>query len=57
MYTQEVPRTSDRAPSRTFYLWLCDWRAAAQRHGVDLLRAAGNVNARLNHELNAEQEV
>lgn len=38
---QDIPRTSDRAPSRTFYTWRVDWAASCERLAAELYRAAG----------------
>jgi hypothetical protein len=46
-----VPRTADRAPSRTFYTFRCNIGSALGRLAADLYRAAGNLHARLAHEL------
>lgn len=43
---QDVPRTTDHAPSRTFYTWRVNVDAAIRRVASDLYRAAGNVHAR-----------
>ncbi|GAB4814781.1 hypothetical protein N2152v2_001827 [Parachlorella kessleri] len=54
---QDVPRTADHAPSRTFYTFHTDLDLAAARLSQDLYRAAGNVHARLAHELGQHREV
>ncbi|KAL6782382.1 RPC3 [Auxenochlorella protothecoides x Auxenochlorella symbiontica] len=54
---QDVPRTADRAPSRTFYLWRADVRAACAAFTIELFLAAGNLHARLAHELSQRAEL
>ncbi len=54
---QDVPRTSDRAPSRTFYTWRADADATIARLTSDLYRAAGNLHARLSHEAKKQSEL
>ena len=53
---QEVARTSDHAPSRTFYLWRVDLLRVVEQVGRDLYRATSNLRARLMHELSQEKE-
>ena len=53
---QEVARTSDHAPSRTFYLWRVDLLRVVEQVGRELYRATSNLRARLIHELVAERE-
>lgn len=43
---QDVPRTADHAPSRTFYTWRANVDGAIARLTSDLYRAAGNLHAR-----------
>ncbi|PRW61528.1 DNA-directed RNA polymerase III subunit RPC3 isoform A [Chlorella sorokiniana] len=54
---QDVPRTADHAPSRTFYTWRAKLEPALARLSSDLYRAAGNLHARLMHELDRNQEL
>jgi DNA-directed RNA polymerase III subunit RPC3 len=54
---QEIPRTSDRAPSRTFYTWKADHRSGCKRVASEVYGAATRVWLRLGHELSLEQEV
>lgn len=54
---QDVPRTADRAPSRTFYLWKADADGATTTVTIELLLATGNVHSRLAHELAERTEV
>lgn len=54
---QDVPRTADHAPSRTFYTFRIQTDAATVRLGAELYRAAANVHARLAHELAQRAEV
>ena len=53
---QEVARTSDHAPSRTFYLWRVDLLRVVEQVGRDLYRATSNLRARLLYELSLEKE-
>ena len=53
---QEVARTSDHAPSRTFYLWRVDLLRVVEQVGRELYRATSNLRARLIHELSSEKE-
>ena len=53
---QEVARTSDHAPSRTFYLWRVDLLRVVEQVGRELYRATSNLRARLIHELSQERE-
>lgn len=53
---QEVARTSDHAPSRTFYLWRVDLLRVVEHVGRELYRATSNLRARLIHELSQERE-
>lgn len=48
---QDVPRTNDRAPSRTFYTWRASSHVTIARMANDLYRAAGNLHERLAHEV------
>mmetsp|Transcript_15599 Transcript_15599/g.37801 ORF Transcript_15599/g.37801 Transcript_15599/m.37801 type:complete len:341 (-) Transcript_15599:5529-6551(-) len=53
---QEVARTSDHAPSRTFYLWRVDLLRVVEQVGHELYRTTSNLRARLIHELSQERE-
>ena len=53
---QEVARTSDHAPSRTFYLWRVDLLNVVEQVGRELYQATSNLRARLIHELSQEKE-
>lgn len=53
---QEVARTSDHAPSRTFYLWRVDLLRVVEHVGRELYRATSHLRARLIHELSQERE-
>jgi len=57
VYMQDIPKTSDRAPSRTFYTWHTEWLITAERFASELLRAAGNAWARLQHEMSICREL
>lgn len=54
---QEIPRTSDRAPSRTFYTWKADHKGGCKRVASEVYSAATRVWLRLGHELSLEKEV
>ncbi|KAL4446224.1 hypothetical protein ABPG77_003031 [Micractinium sp. CCAP 211/92] len=54
---QDVPRTADHAPSRTFYTWRANAGVAKARMASDLYRAAGNLHARLAHEMSKKEEL
>eukprot|EP00898_Chlorokybus_atmophyticus_P007903 jgi/Chlat1/8113/Chrsp75S07579 len=54
---QEVARTADHAPARTFYLWRADASAACELATQQVHRTAYNVRERLHFELQQEQEV
>ena len=54
---QEIPKTSDRAPTRTFYTWKADHKGGCKRVASDLYSAAMRVWMRLSHEMSLEQEV
>lgn len=53
---QEVARTSDHAPSRTFYLWRVDIAQVIQHVGYELNRAVSNLRCRLINEISFERE-
>lgn len=57
MPPQDIPKSNDRAPSRTFYTWRVDIEAACSRVSMELYRAAGNVWQRLQHELEQHHDV
>jgi len=54
---QDIPKTADRAASRTFYTWHVSWEPVSDRFSTNLYRAAGNVWARLQHEMAKNKEV
>ena len=54
---QDVPRTADHAPSRTYYTWRASVDATMARLKSDLYRTAGNVHARLKHEKEKQREL
>eukprot|EP00887_Chlorella_sp_A99_P004674 scaffold4.g4674.t1 len=47
---QDVPRTADHAPSRTFYTWRAALDPAVARLTADVYKGAGNLYARIAHE-------
>jgi len=53
---QELARTMDHAPSRTFYLWRVDPICAAGQVGREIYKATFNLRARLMFEMTQEQE-
>mmetsp|Transcript_28003 Transcript_28003/g.61450 ORF Transcript_28003/g.61450 Transcript_28003/m.61450 type:complete len:586 (+) Transcript_28003:89-1846(+) len=54
---QDIPRTSDRAPSRTFYTFRANYEGAGDQLASELYRAAGNVWMRIRHEMDREKEL
>eukprot|EP00271_Cylindrocystis_brebissonii_P015050 TRINITY_DN3697_c0_g1_i2.p1 TRINITY_DN3697_c0_g1~~TRINITY_DN3697_c0_g1_i2.p1 ORF type:complete len:488 (+),score=133.77 TRINITY_DN3697_c0_g1_i2:156-1619(+) len=54
---QEIAKSADRAPSRTFYLFRLHLPAAFHTALDHLCLAASNVRLRLKHEIAQEQEV
>jgi len=54
---QEVARTADHAPSRTYYLWHINLMQVVEQIGRELYVIASNVRVRLMHELSKEYEV
>ncbi|GFH06520.1 predicted protein [Haematococcus lacustris] len=57
VFMQDIPKTADRAPTRTFYTWRSDWAVTCDRFAVELYRAAGNVWARLQHEMQRARQL
>ena len=53
---QEVARTTDHAPSRTYYLWKVHLSSVLVRIGRELQAASVNLRARLDHELRRENK-
>ncbi|GJP39513.1 hypothetical protein CLOM_g23876 [Closterium sp. NIES-68] len=54
---QEVPKTADHAPQRTFYLWRIHIGTVLPRVLNHMCHAACNLRLRLAHEMQQEQEV
>eukprot|EP00878_Enallax_costatus_P021412 GHUV01022663.1.p1 GENE.GHUV01022663.1~~GHUV01022663.1.p1 ORF type:complete len:448 (+),score=165.80 GHUV01022663.1:328-1671(+) len=54
---QDIPRTSDRAPSRSFYTFSVDLSSAYKRLAGDLYQAAGKLHARLTFEMAQHAEL
>lgn len=54
---QDVPRTADHAPSRTFYTWRANIDLAQARLSADLYRAAANLHKRMCAELDRQREL
>ncbi|KAF5840075.1 hypothetical protein DUNSADRAFT_17810 [Dunaliella salina] len=57
VFLQDIPKTADRAASRTFYTWHVEWEPVSDHFSTNLYRAAGNVWARLQHELAKNKEL
>lgn len=53
---QDVPKTADHAPSRTFYTWRAHWPSSRARLQIDLYKAAANVLERLRYEKEERKE-
>lgn len=54
---QEVPKTSDRAPARTYYLFYVDLPTVMKNVTAEMYGSLSNIRARLDHELRQEEEV
>jgi len=54
---QDIPRTADRAPSRTLYVWGADLQGAFKNLGRELYRGFLNVYLRLAHEVGQHKEL
>jgi len=54
---QEVPKTADHAPSRTFYLWRIDHHQSSTQLASELYKAAANLRMRFAVEQDREKEV
>lgn len=54
---QDIPRSADHAPSRTFYTWRADIGVASAKLALELYRAAGNVYCRLQHDFRHFQAI
>jgi len=54
---QDVPRTTDHAPSRTLYTWRVEIDAAADKLASELYKAALNVCLRLDFEYQRQKDV
>ncbi|GLJ17016.1 hypothetical protein SUGI_0294400 [Cryptomeria japonica] len=54
---QEIAKSQDHAPSKTFYLWRVNYPNLMERIVDDMYHAASNLGQRLAHELEQEQEV
>lgn len=48
---QEVPRSADRAPGRSFHLWYVPLEKCYEEILVDIYRVLGNIQQRKKHEL------
>lgn len=47
---QEIPKTTDRAIARTFFLWFVDWNKTNLTIEKMLYQALGNIETRKEHE-------
>ena len=54
---QEVPKTADHAPTRTFFLWSIRQQTLLPQVLDRMCHAALNLRLRLAHEMQQEQEV
>lgn len=54
---QDIPRSNDRAPSRTLYTWRVEVTAATSRLGAELYGAAARVWSRIRHEMWLERDL
>ncbi|KAG2453942.1 hypothetical protein HYH02_002145 [Chlamydomonas schloesseri] len=54
---QDIPKTADRAPSRTFYTWRVNMQSLSDSTAAQLYRAAGRVWQRLKFELEKEKDL
>ncbi|KAI9285252.1 RNA polymerase III subunit RPC82 helix-turn-helix domain-containing protein [Umbelopsis sp. AD052] len=54
---QEVPKSADRAPSRTIFLWFVSLDKCYQELLIDLYRSIANVRQRIRHELATRQRL
>lgn len=57
MSLQDIPRTTDHAPSRTLYTWRVEIDAAANKLASELYKAALNVCLRLDFEYKRQKDV
>lgn len=49
--SQELPRTADRLPSRSFYLWFIDWAKATRTMRSQILQQLSNIRVRRRDEV------
>jgi len=54
---QDIPRTADRAPSRTLYTWRANPAEAGAQLCGELYAGAGRVWSRIRHEMAREKEL
>lgn len=52
---QEVPRSADRAPSRTFFLWYVDYPKVVASLLDHLYKALANIQAQKSYQLQANK--
>ncbi len=53
----DIPRTADRAASRTFYTWRVHQDSMAEKIGIDTLHSMFNIARRLSVESHRNSEV
>ncbi|GIL79813.1 hypothetical protein Vretimale_12430 [Volvox reticuliferus] len=54
---QDIPKTADRAPSRTFYTWRVSMPSICEATAGQLFQATGRVYQRLKFEMGKEKEL
>ncbi|PNW72301.1 hypothetical protein CHLRE_16g673900v5 [Chlamydomonas reinhardtii] len=54
---QDIPKTADRAPSRTFYTWRVNMTSLSDSTAAQLYRSAGRVWQRLQFETEKEKDL
>ncbi|KAK3241678.1 hypothetical protein CYMTET_48583 [Cymbomonas tetramitiformis] len=54
---QEVAKTADHNPQKTFYLWRVDVEKAVCKLASDLVQVASNLRSRLHHEISANKDL
>lgn len=54
---QEVPRSADRAPSRTFYLWFVNYDKVVEALLNHHYKALGNIQAQKRYQLDLKSAV
>ena len=54
---QDIPRTTDHAPTKTIYTWKVDLAAAATQLATNMIKGVCNLQDRLQTELNKRHQV